>query len=81
MQWKKINSKQLPQSATVVTNRSHDGVTSILKIDKIIHHYRGYYYCVVKNEIGEVNSSMAELYVNGMLRKHIKCVYVLTYPL
>ena len=64
--WKKLNSVKLPQTATVTTNRSQDGVTSVLKIDKIIHHYKGYYYCIVKNEIGEINSSMAELHVDGM---------------
>ena len=65
IQWKKLMSK-LPESATVITNRSQDGVTTILKIDKIIHHYKGYYYCIVMNEIGEVNSSKAQLHVDGM---------------
>ena len=66
IQWKKLNSSKLPEASTTITNRSRDGITSILTIDKIIHHYKGYYYCVVKNEIGEVNSSLAQLHVDGM---------------
>ena len=71
VQWKKLNSTKLPQTATIITNKSNCEIISILKIDKIIHHYKGYYYCVVKNEIGEVNSSMAQLYVDGMFIKHV----------
>jgi len=66
IQWKKLKSFKLPEASTTFTNRSQDGVTSVLKIDKIIHHYKGYYYCVVKNKIGEVNSSVAQLHVDGM---------------
>ena len=65
IQWKKLRSSKLPEASTTITRRSRDGVTSILKIDKIIHHYKGYYYCVVKNEIGEVNTSLAQLHVDG----------------
>ena len=62
----KFQSSKLPLSATNITTISHSGVTSILRINKIIHYYKGYYYCVVKNELGEVNSSMAQLNVYGM---------------
>ena len=80
-QWKKLNSVKLPQLSTTVTSFSHDVVTSILKIDKIIHHYKGYYYCVVKNEIGEVNSSMAELHVDGMFSILEVCISKLSLSL
>ena len=66
IQWMKFQSSKLPLSATIITTKSHGGVTSTLRIDKIIHHYKGYYYCIVKNEFGEVNSSMARLHVYGM---------------
>ena len=66
IQWKKLLSSKLPQSATIVTFKSDTNITSTLKIDKINHHYKGYYYCTVKDEFGEVKSSLAQLHVDGM---------------
>ncbi|XP_065908608.1 uncharacterized protein [Dysidea avara] len=62
--WKKEGSSRLPASATVATNISNDVITSILKIDEIISYYSGDYYCAATNEIGEANSSQAQLHVN-----------------
>ena len=71
IQWMKFASTKLPQLATTTIDKSRNGVTSVLlKIDKIIHHYKGYYFCIVKNELGEVNSSKAELRVDGMFSIH-----------
>ena len=65
IQWKKVGSSKLPKSATTFTNRTQDGVISTLKFKNVIHPYMGYYYCVVKNEIGEVNSSVVQLHINS----------------
>ena len=65
IQWNKVGSSKLPKSATTFTNRTQDGVISTLKFKSVIHPYMGYYYCTVKNEIGEVNSSVAQLHINS----------------
>ena len=78
VQWKKVGSSRLPKSSNTFITITKDGVNSTLKIDQIIHRYKGYYYCVVKNEIGEVNSSIAQLHVNGkFVYKKTKLISVL----
>jgi len=64
--WQRDGTLRLPASATVTTNRSYELVTSVLKINDTISFYKGGYYCTVKNEIGEVNSSLGHLNVKGM---------------
>jgi len=63
--WEKVGSSTLPGAATVTVTRSQDDITSVLKITNIISYYKGDYFCVVKNEIGKVQSSKARLHVNG----------------
>ena len=63
--WQKSRSSRLPRTASITNTRSHDEITSILTITKAITYYSGNYYCYVKNEIGERNSSQAQLQVKG----------------
>ena len=63
--WQKSGSSRLPRTASVTNTRSQDKITSILNITKALTHYSGFYYCYVKNEIGGINSSQAQLQVKG----------------
>jgi len=65
--WKKDGSLKLPASATITTTWSHDEILSVLEINNIINYYKGSYYCVVKNEIGEIISHQAKLNVKGII--------------
>ena len=63
--WKRLNSK-LPVTAIVVTTRSLNKANSRLRIEKSIGHYKGYYYCIVENIAGIVNSTYAYCSITGM---------------
>ena len=63
--WQRLNS-ELPVTANVRTTSSLNQIKSILRIEKSIGYYKGYYYCVVKNKAGVVNSTVAYCNVTGM---------------
>ena len=63
--WKRWNSK-LPGTANVMTIKSLNEANSTLRIEKSIGYYKGYYYCVVKNIAGIVNSTPAYCNITGM---------------
>ena len=63
--WQRLNS-ELPVTANVTTTTSLNEIKSILRIEKSISYYKGYYYCVVKNKAGVVNSTVAYCNVTGM---------------
>ena len=63
--WKRLNF-ELPLTANVVVTKSVNEITSILRIEKTIGYYEGYYYCVIENSIGQVNSSFAYCNVTGI---------------
>ena len=62
--WQRLNSK-LPKAANVTVAKSLNEVRSILRIEKSIGYYKGYYYCVIKNRAGVVNSTVAYCNVTG----------------
>lgn len=66
--WRKLNSA-LPETANVTTFNSlnyYGSVTSVLRIEKSIGYYKGYYYCVIENKAGIVNSTAAYCNVTGI---------------
>ena len=70
--WKRMKS-QLPITATVTVNKSLNEISSVLRIEKTIGYYEGYYYCVMENSVGKVNSSLAYCSVKGTyLHSHIQ---------
>ena len=63
--WKRWNSK-LPVTAEVMTTKSLNEANSTLRIEKSIGYYKGYYYCVIENIAGSVNSAYAYCSITGM---------------
>ena len=63
--WKRWNSK-LPVTANIMTIRSLNEVNSTLRIEKSIGYYKGYYYCVIENIIGSIDSEFAYCNITGM---------------
>ena len=63
--WKRLKS-ELPLTATIAVTKSLNEITSVLKIEKTIGYYEGYYYCVIENSVGQVNSSLAYCRITGM---------------
>ena len=62
--WRRQNYK-LPVTATVLNTRSLTEIKSILKIENTIGYYKGYYYCVIENIVGVVNSNFAYCNITG----------------
>ena len=62
--WKRWNSK-LPVTANVMTIKSLNEANSILRIEKSIGYYKGYYYCVIEHTAGIVNSTYAYCNITG----------------
>ena len=62
--WRRMNL-ELPLTANVTTTKSLNDVTSILSIEKSVGYYKGYYYCVVENKAGRVNSKPAYFNITG----------------
>jgi len=63
--WKRVGSN-LPITAKITINIKSDEITSILNIIRISEYYEGRYYCIIKNNAGDVTSNQAHLHVNGM---------------
>lgn len=63
--WRRLNS-ELPKTANVTRFESMNEIRSVLRIQKSIGYYKGYYYCVIKNIAGMVNSSFAYCNITGM---------------
>ena len=62
--WRRVKYN-MPITAEVIEERSLNGISSILKITKVIGYYSGQYYCVAENKGGKVVSQSANLYVKG----------------
>ena len=62
--WQRLNST-LPVTANVTMVKSLNEVNSILRIGKSIGYYKGYYYCVIRNKAGVVNSKAAYCNITG----------------
>ena len=63
--WKKMNS-QLPVNANVTITKSPTEITSVLRIERTIKYYEGYYYCIIENSAGQVQSSSAYCKITSM---------------
>lgn len=63
--WQKSGSSRLPRAASITNTRSQDEIISTLNITKALTYYSGSYYCNAKNEIGEANSSHAQVQVKS----------------
>ena len=61
--WKKINS-ELPLTADITVSKSLNRITSTLKLESV-GYYKGYYYCMIENSAGKVNSTFAYFDVTG----------------
>ena len=62
--WKKLNSK-LPVTTNITVFRGLNEITSVLRLENV-GYYKGYYYCVVENSAGIVNSTFAHFEIIGM---------------
>ena len=70
--WKRLKS-ELPVTAIVIVTKSLNEITSVLRIEKTIGYYEGYYYCVIGNSVGQVNSSLVHCKITGT------CIYTPNY--
>ena len=69
--WQKMNS-ELPVTANVtVTKPSLNDNKSVLRIEKSIGYYKGYYYCIIENKAGIVNSRIAYYNVTGIVHMYV----------
>ena len=62
--WRRVKHS-MPVTAEVTEEISVNSVTSTLKFTRSAGHYSGQYYCVVKNEVGENISQIANLSIQG----------------
>ena len=62
--WKRLNA-QLPITASITVSRSLNEITSVLRLESV-EYYIGYYYCVIENSAGLVNSTLAYYDVTGI---------------
>ena len=63
--WRKVGSSTLPITATNMTKKSLNEVTSILIITLAAGYYSGKYYCMATNKFGLAISNNATLLVQG----------------
>ena len=63
--WKKMNAP-LPATANVTISKSLNKITSVLRIPKTIKYYEGYYYCIIENNVGQVQSTPAYCKITGI---------------
>ena len=75
--WKRMKS-QLPITTNVTVTKSLNEISSFLRIEKTIGYYEGYYYCVIENSVGQVNSSLAYCNVEGTYIQYL-CTYIAIY--
>ena len=63
--WKRVEYN-MPVTAEVTEEKENpNNITSILKITSSVGHYSGQFYCIAKNEAGEVISQAANLHIKG----------------
>ena len=71
IKWQRLNS-ELPVTANItVTKPSLNDIKSVLRIEKSIGYYKGYYYCIIENKAGIVNSRLAYFNVTGMYSMYV----------
>ena len=62
--WRRQNS-DLPLTTNITNIKSSSEIRSILRIEKSIGYYKGYYYCIVKNIVGIISSKFAYCDITG----------------
>ena len=62
--WQRLNS-ELPVTANITVTKSLNEIKSVLRIEKSIGYYKGYYYCVIENKAGIVNSTVVYCNITG----------------
>ena len=63
LSWKKLNST-LPLTVDITMSMSLNEITSVIRLESV-GYYKGYYYCVVENSAGTVNSTFAYFDIRG----------------
>ena len=62
--WKRLKS-ELPESVNITESKSLNELTSVLRLENV-GYYKGYYYCVIENSAGIVNSTFAHYDISGL---------------
>ena len=76
--WKRLHD-ELPETTEISTTESLNQRVSIMKITKVAWYHKGDYYCVAKNDVGEVNSSFVHINVTGELIAMSICIHILLF--
>lgn len=61
--WKRLNA-ELPVTAKITVSKSLNEITSVVKLESI-QYYEGYYYCIIENGAGTVQSKFAHYQILG----------------
>jgi len=72
--WKRLHN-DLPETAEFSTTKSLNKRVSIMTIAKAAWYHKGVYYCVAKNDVGEVNSSLVNINITGEQITMSSCIY------
>ena len=62
--WKRLHN-ELPETAEISSTKSLNQRFSTMTIRNIAWYDKGDYYCVAKNDVGEVNSSLVHVNISG----------------
>ena len=73
--WQRLNS-ELPVTANVTVTKSLNDIKSVLRIERSIGYYKGYYYCIIENKAGIVNSTVAYCNITGIVRTYVAILLV-----
>jgi len=76
--WKRVHD-ELPETTEISTTESLNEKVSILKITKVAWYHKGDYYCVAKNNIGEVSSSLVHVNITSELSKMSTIYYAFNF--
>ena len=76
--WKRRNS-ELPATSNVTITKSLNEIRSVLRIEKSIGYYTGYYYCAFKNAAGRVDSENAYFNITGTYIHILIIIYTTSY--
>ena len=74
--WKRLES-ELPITVNITVTESLNKITSSLRIEKTIGYYEGYYYCIIENIVGQVNSSFAYCSVTGNYCSYLAVILII----
>ena len=74
-------NSELPETANIITTKSLNEISSILRIEKSIRYYKGYYYCTIENKVGIVNSTfvycnITDTFLNLNFKGTYHCIHI-----